>query len=186
MFVFFYFLRDGEDWIKTLKKAIPIARRHKEEIFSHTNGTLYALLYGQIITSLIQGFLGGLGFFIFGVDHPIFWGMIMAFVAIFPVLGAWLVWAPAATFLFLEATLTSDAGILARAIGLAIYSLLFVSLSDNFLRPYIVAGKANIHPLIVILGVFGGIAFFGLSGFVLGPLLLALFVVFLQIYMRDL
>lgn len=167
LIVLFYTLRDGSGWLSSLQTALPLAKRHTNKLFKYTGDTLNAILYGQIITSLVQGILGGIGFWIFGVSNPIFWAIIMSFLSVFPLIGAWLVWGPAVIVLLIS-------GKTGAAIGLAIYSGIFVSLSDNLLRPLIVAGKADIHPLAVLLGVFGGLAVFGIIGFVLGPLIIAL------------
>ena len=178
LLVLFYALRDGHEWLVGLKNALPLAARHTDKVFAYTNQALYAILYGQVITSMVQGALGGLGFWIFGVDNPLFWGLIMAFLSIFPLIGSWLVWIPATVGMFIS-------GETGSAIGLGLYCLIFVSLSDNVLRPYIVAGKGDIHPLAVMLGVFGGLAAFGLTGFVLGPLVLALAITLARAYQHE-
>jgi predicted PurR-regulated permease PerM len=184
--VLFYFLRDGDVFLKKLKSVLPFDKKHTKEMFYSLHNMFDALLYGQIITAIIQGIIGGIGFYIFGVNNALFWGMIMVFLSILPFIGAWLVWFPAVFYLIIAGIILGDTTLVFQGVGLAAYCGILVSFSDNFFRTYIVADKAKMHPLLMILGVFGGVVVFGVTGFILGPLILAFFSIFLDIYMRDL
>jgi predicted PurR-regulated permease PerM len=144
-----------------------------------------ATIYGQIMLSLVQGALGGLGFLIFGVSSPILWGLVMAIFAFLPVIGTAFIWVPAGLILLVNGLLSHSNSLLWRGIGLLLYGALIVSTVDNLLRPRIVGRKAHMHPVLVLLGVLGGLQAFGFLGFVIGPLILALLMTFVRIYERE-
>lgn len=177
-FVLFYSFRDGQSIYESFADAIPIRKSYKRVLVDETKVVINAVLYGQIVTALIQGFLGGLGFFIFGVPNPIFWGTIMALLALLPVIGTPLVFIPAIIFKFLQADY--NAGIM-----FALYNLILVMNIDNIIKPFIISEKAFLNPATILIGVLGGIKAFGFIGFILGPLVLALFKVLLKVFKQD-
>ncbi|MBD3318533.1 AI-2E family transporter [Candidatus Woesearchaeota archaeon] len=185
LFVMFYAIRDGSSWVQSVKKAIPMINKHKNEIFERTDATLSALLYAQLLVSLFQGFLAGLGFWFFGVPNPVFWGVIMAVLSVIPVIGSWLVWIPASVQMFVQGYIADETGLIVNAIALAVYCAVVVGLADNLGRPFVASERANVHPMVVFIGTFGGVAAFGITGFILGPLLLAMTVVLVSIYIRE-
>jgi len=125
--------------------------------------------------AIIQGLLSGAGFFIFGVPNPALWGIIAAICALVPGFGTSLVLVPAIIYLFF-------AGTGAAAIGLALWGALLVGLVDNFLSPILMQRGINIHPLFILFSIIGGLAFFGPSGFIMGPLFLSLLFTLFDIY----
>ena len=186
LFVMFFSLRDGAGWVKYMRTSMPLVTRHRDVVYNNTQQMLDALLYGQIITSIVQGVIGGIGFWIFGVDSPIFWGVMMAFLAVLPVVGPWVIYIPAGLGMLVDGFALSDNALVFKAVLFFVYSLVMVSLSDNFLRMYLVADKAQVHPLIILIGVFGGMFAFGVTGFILGPLVLSLFLVMLDLSVTEL
>ncbi|MBS1271590.1 MAG: putative transport protein [Candidatus Marinimicrobia bacterium] len=131
------------------------------------------------MVALLQGFLGGIAFWILGLPSPIFWGAVMAFLSIFPVIGAPLVYLPAAAILLIQ-------GSLPRGLILLIWGTLIVSQIDNFLRPILISGRAKLHTLILFFSILGGIYIFGFLGIIMGPVVAALFLTMIKIYRDEL
>ena len=156
--------------VKTLKES-------KVEMKSF-NDVIYATIYGVIITAIIQGIIGTIGLLIFGVQNPILWGMVMIILAMLPFVGAGLVWFPAAI-------IKIAGGDLFNGFGLLFYGLFIVSTIDNMIRPKLIGARANIHPVVILLGVLGGLAVFGLMGLIIGPLCLSILMVFIDFYVSE-
>ena len=174
-FVMFYGFREGEGFLKRIKELMPLDVGLKESLFYELRTITQAVLYGQVMTSVIQGALGGLGFLVFGVPNWIFWGAIMMITAFLPVLGTPIIWVPAAVGLILE-------GDMPRGVGLLIYGSTLVMNIDNFIRPRLVSGRSKVHPVLILIGVLGGLKFFGFIGMLIGPLVLALLVAIIKFY----
>lgn len=167
-FCTYYALVDGHRALDFLLSHSPLGKARTKLLIDESERVTYGVFYGQIVASIAQGVLGGLGFFVAGVPNVLMWTFVMTVLAILPVVGAFLIWMPASFWLYFT-------GHHAAGIGLFLWGALAVSQVDNVLKPMLVGDKANIHPLIVLLGVFGGLATFGFLGFLLGPLVLALF-----------
>lgn len=163
----FFFLLDGENLIAWLMRLLPLKKEQSKIFFKRMTEIIYSVLIGTLIVAIIEGFLASLGYFIFGIKNPIFLGILTALVAFLPILGAWIIWIPFAIWLLVT-------GKFLLAFGFIIYFLVLVSGIDTLVKPLIVAGKAQLHPLLIVLGVFGGISFIGLVGIFLGPIILAI------------
>jgi predicted PurR-regulated permease PerM len=137
-----------------------------------------AILLGQILVSGLQGLLGGIGFFLFGLSDAVLWGMVMAIVSIVPVIGTSIVWLPAGVYLLSHGSYYSGAGLL-------LWGAVLVSHIDSFVRPKLGKKLGNIHPIIMMLGAFAGLEFFGIAGVVVGPFLLAFFLLLVQVYRQE-
>jgi predicted PurR-regulated permease PerM len=174
IFTMYYFFKDGEELVKVLKTLVPLPREQVNRIFRQLRDVVYATMYGGVVVALLQGLLGGILFAIFGIPSPVFWGAVMALLSIIPFVGAFVVYIPAGLILIFNGAYVS--GILVIGIG-----TLIVSQVDNVLRPYLVSGKTELHPLLLFFSMLGGIALFGLLGVVLGPLIAAIFVTLLKI-----
>jgi predicted PurR-regulated permease PerM len=122
---------------------------------------------------------------IFGVSSPITWGIAMFFLALIPYVGTGLVWGPAAAIMILQGASTSDNYLLWKGIGLAIYGLIIVSSIDNILKPKIIGHHSRVHPVLVLVGIFGGLALMGIPGIVVGPVALAMAVTLLELYVSK-
>jgi len=137
-----------------------------------------AILVGQIMISSLQGLMGGIGFFIFGLHDAVLWGIVMAVLSLVPVVGTSLVWLPACVYLLAHNNYFAG-------IGLFLWGFIVVSHIDNFVRPRLGKKLGNINPIVMLLGAFAGLEFFGIVGVVLGPFLLAFFMLLLQVYRQE-
>jgi len=122
--------------------------------------------------------MGGIGFWLFGIPAPVFWGFIMAVLSFLPVVGAPLIWGPAVLFLFITGHTT--AGFLLLA-----WSFAFIWTIDHIVKPKVMSARSGMHPTLALLGVLGGLVAFGFMGFILGPLFLSLFVLLLNVHIED-
>jgi predicted PurR-regulated permease PerM len=174
-FVMYYALQQSSDLAYKLTSMIPLEAELKEKMLGEMRGVLEGVLYGQVITSLVQGALGGMGLFIFGIPNAIFWAVMMTILSFIPLVGTPVIWLPAGIFLIVD-------GHTWRGIGLLIYSALIVANVDNVLKPRLISGKSKIHPVVVMVGVLGGLKLFGFIGLVIGPLVLALLIRLLAFY----
>ncbi len=185
LFTIYYMLKDGKEFVQRIAKVAPLKVHHQDQIIKQFGDVTYAIIYGSFIVALVQGALGAFGFWIFGVNNFLLWAVVMTFFALIPFVGTWVVWMPASIFLLLSGYLQGEVGLLWRGVGLFFYGLLIISTIDNFLKPLIVAGRSDVHPLVVIVGILGGIFTFGISGLLIGPIILALFHTLLKIYERE-
>jgi predicted PurR-regulated permease PerM len=184
-FAVFYLLKDGKQLVNFIKKLLPIHHKHREHIFSKLQETAHAVVYGSLVVALIQGALGGLGFWMFGVPSPLLWGFVMALFALVPFVGTAVIWLPAAIVMIATGSSEGDPVMTWKGIGLLLYGFFIISGIDNILKPMLIGNRAGIHPVLVLIGVLGGLAVFGVPGFIIGPLVLAVFKVFLDIYQRE-
>ena len=147
----------------------------KESLFYEVRTVTQAVLYGQVLTAVIQGSLGAFGLLVFGISNWLFWGAIMIIMAFLPVLGTPIIWVPAAVGKILEGDMT-------RGVGLLIFGATIVMNIDNFLRPRLVSGRTKVHPVLILIGVLGGLKVFGFIGMLVGPLILAILVAIIKFY----
>lgn len=171
----YYLLRDGAKLKQAIIEASPLADTEDKIIFARLELAIHSLIRGSFTIALIQGVLTGVGFMLFGVPNSILWGVVAAFAALIPGVGTALVLAPGILYLFIIGAATP-------AIGLLIWSVVAVGLIDNFLGPKLVGKGMQLHPLIVLLAVFGGLALFGPTGIFLGPLCISFLFALLSIY----
>jgi predicted PurR-regulated permease PerM len=152
-------------------------KKHQAEISLQFKQVTSAILYGYILTAMLQGFLGGLTFYIVGIPSPILWGVIMSIFALLPFGGTALILVPAILF-------SLGAGDTQSTVILIVATLIIGNI-DNFVRPKIIGKKSDIHPVVVLVGVLGGLYLFGIMGFLIGPLIFALLLTFLNIYETE-
>lgn len=175
LLAFYYFLRDGHRIRDLLIHFSPLTDRYDREIMHRIALSVKSVIGGTLIVAVIQGILAGVGLGIFGVPNPSVWGLLAVLTALIPTVGTALVMFPAV--LYLGAT-----GELMMAGGLLLWALLLVGGIDNILRPKLIEQQIKIHPLIILLSVLGGIAFFGPVGFLIGPIVLTLLIELLHVY----
>jgi predicted PurR-regulated permease PerM len=171
----FFLFRDGEQFMEKIKALIPFPAKERENILKRMVDMIHATIYGGVVVALVQGGLGGLGFLFVGLPSPLFWGTVMAFFAFFPIIGAFLVWIPAAVILFVQ-------GAYLKAVILFCWGTIVVSLSDNFLRPILISGRTQVHTLLLFFGILGGLKVFGFLGFIAGPLIITICLAVIDIY----
>jgi predicted PurR-regulated permease PerM len=166
-FLLFYMFRDQQQALAALKSLLPITASEAEMLFRRFSDTVYAIIYGKVLTAAAQGVLGGIGFWILGLPAPWFWGLVMGVLSFLPVVGASLVWGPAAVFL----TLDGHAG---RALFLVLWGVVLIAPIEGFLYPIMVGRRLKLHNALVFIAVLGGLVAFGPVGLVVGPAILAL------------
>lgn len=171
----FYFFRDGKELMQVIIKVSPLPDDEDRIILDRLIKAVRAVATGTVLVALIQGSLVAIGFSFFGIERAILFGSIAALGALMPGIGTTIVTAPAIIFLFAT-------GDIVNAVGLLIWSVLIVGLVDNLIGPYLMGRGNNMHPFIVLISVLGGIALFGPIGFIVGPVVVTLFLVLLEIY----
>lgn len=174
----FYILKEDSAVANFLIKFSPLHHADSRRILNRLKKTSNVIVLGTLFIGLLQGILTGIGFALFGVPNPVFWGAIASVASLVPVLGTGLIIIPAILFLFAS-------NLVLNGILLSIWGLTAVGLIDNLLRPFLVAKETSIHEFLVLLSVLGGLSFFGPVGFVMGPIILCLFFELLNLYSPD-
>jgi predicted PurR-regulated permease PerM len=167
LFVLFFLLRDGDQMMATAVRLIPITPERRGQLVDHVAAVTRAVVFGSLLTALVQGVLVGIGFALVGLPSPVVFGAVAAVASLIPFVGTALVWVPAVGVLFLQ-------GRWVAAIFLAAWSVAVVSSADNVVRPLFISGRAQISTLPVFLGLIGGLSAFGPIGLVVGPVVVAL------------
>jgi predicted PurR-regulated permease PerM len=166
VFTLFYLFRDGGKIRHAAYDILPLARVQMHDITARTAEVIGATIYGVLVIAAIQGTLGTIIFTILGLPSPLLWGVVMFFLSMIPMAGAFLVWAPAALYLALT-------GAYLKAGLLVVWGLLVIGTIDNFLSPRLVGKRASLHELLIFFAVLGGLEVFGVLGLVLGPVVFA-------------
>jgi predicted PurR-regulated permease PerM len=174
-YLLFFFLRDQHSVAQLVRYASPLRSRDTQRLISRITDTVRATVWGTAAVSAAQGALGGLMFWILGLPAPVVWGFTMAILSLVPVLGAFLVWIPAALFLALEGSWT-------KALVLTVWGAVVIGGIDNLLRPILVGSRLKLHTVAAFISMLGGILLFGASGFVLGPVIMTVTMGFLEIW----
>jgi predicted PurR-regulated permease PerM len=157
---------------------LPFTAKQKESMARKFMDTFNAVITGLFFIALLQGLMTGIGFALFGVPFPVLWGFLAAFLALLPIGGTALVWIPGAIYLFLT-------GATIKALLLAVWGIVLVSLPDNLLKPVIIGKKANIPTFFLFIAILGGIQTFGFLGILFGPVVVTLLTAFVQIYREE-
>jgi predicted PurR-regulated permease PerM len=176
-YLLFFFLRDRQAALRALRALSPLADVQTDALIARVRDTIFATIYGTLAVASVQGLLGGLMFWALGLPAPMLWGVVMALFAIVPVLGAFVVWIPAALFLLLE-------GRWIAALVLTAWGVLVVGTIDNLLRPVLVGNRLKLHTVLAFLSVVGGLLLFGSAGLILGPVVLTLTTGLLEIWAK--
>lgn len=184
-FTMFYFLRDGKKFSYYLSQFFSSSREKYDHITTRLKEVINGVIFGYLVVAFVQGTLGAFGFFLFGVSSPIFWGVVMALLALLPLIGTGFVWGPISIFMILDGVFKNSNSLIAQGVGLLIYSAIFVAGVDNLLRPKLMGDRAKVHPVLILLGTFGGLFFFGAVGVILGPLILALTVIMTEVFLEK-
>ncbi|MCW1888096.1 MAG: AI-2E family transporter [Candidatus Moranbacteria bacterium] len=174
-FTLFYFLIDGKKALRYMMDLSPLKDEHDKLLVQKFVSMSRATLKGNLVIGIIQGLLGGLAFAIAGVPSPAIWGIIMVFFSIIPMVGTGIIWLPAGLILLLLGDVWQGVFVLA-------FGALVISSVDNILRPKLVGKDTQMHPLMIFFATIGGIYFFGLPGFIMGPIVVSLFVALGEIY----
>jgi predicted PurR-regulated permease PerM len=175
LYLLFFLLRDGKALAEGIREAIPLRSEQKAALFTRFADVVRATVKGGILVAMAQGTLGGIAFWFLGIHAALLWAVLMAFLSLIPAIGATLVWLPVAIY-FLAT------GAVWQGIGLILYGVLVIGLVDNLLRPFLVGKGSKLPDYVVLISTLGGIEVFGLNGFVIGPLIAAMFMVSWEIF----
>ncbi len=170
MYVLFFLLLDGPRVVRNVRRAVPLQPAHKDRLLTQLAAVIRATVKGNVLVAVIQGTLGGLALWVLGVHAPILWGVVMAFLSLLPAIGAALIWGPVAIYLLAT-------GALWKGVALIAFGTLVIGLVDNILRPILVGKETKLPDYVVLISTIGGLSIFGLSGFVIGPVIVAMFIV---------
>lgn len=169
LYLLFFLLRDGKGLVHRIRSAIPLAGNTKRRLQIKFTRVVRATVKGNVVVAAVQGALGGFIFWALGIYSPLLWGVLMAFLSLLPAAGAGIIWVPVAIYLMFS-------GSLAQGIILTAFGVLVIGLVDNILRPILVGKDTRMPDYLILISTLGGLALLGLNGFVIGPLVAALFV----------
>lgn len=175
LYLLFFLLRDGKALAERIKQVVPLRADQKTALFGRFTVVVRATVKGSILVAIAQGALGGLAFWFLGIHAALLWAVLMAFLALVPAIGAGLVWLPVAIYLLAT-------GSVWQGVSLILYGVLVIGLVDNLLRPFLIGKDTKLPDYIVLISTLGGIQVFGLNGFVIGPLIAAMFMVTWEIF----
>lgn len=169
LYLLFFLFRDGRTIAARIKRAVPLSSRYKKPLFDNFVTVIRATVKGNVLVAMAQGALGGLIFWFLDVPGPVLWGVVMTFLSLLPAVGAAIIWGPVAVYFLVTGSVWQGA-------VLALYGVLVIGLVDNVLRPILVGKDTKLPDYLVLLSTIGGMALFGLNGFVIGPVIAALFI----------
>ncbi len=169
LYLAFFLIRDGNTLVHAVWDTVPLATVHKQALLEKFSTVVRATVKGNLLVAAIQGALGGIGFWFLDVGGALLWAVLMAFLSLLPAVGAGLVWLPVAVYFLL-------AGALWKSVALVAYGVLVIGLVDNLLRPILVGKDTGMPDYIVMITTLGGMAVFGINGFVLGPVIAGMFI----------
>jgi predicted PurR-regulated permease PerM len=178
LYLLFFFLRDGDQLLRQIARALPLGDARERALFERFTAVTRATLKGTLVVGAIQGTLGGVFFALLGLDAPAFWGVMMTACSLVPVIGPTTIWLPAAIILLIS-------GAIAKGIILLALGTFGIALVDNLLRPVLVGRETRMPDYVVLLSTLGGLTLFGLSGFVAGPAIAALFITGWDMFARE-
>jgi predicted PurR-regulated permease PerM len=178
LYLLFFLLRDGDVLAKKIRHALPLDMKHKQKLLDTFITVIRATIKGNIIVAAVQGTLGGAMFWFLGVQGALLWGVVMAVMSLIPAVGAGLIWAPVAIYFLLT-------GAIWQGVTLILYGMFVIGLIDNILRPILVGKDTQMPDYIVLVSTLGGIVIFGLNGFVIGPVIAALFIAAWDLFVAE-
>jgi predicted PurR-regulated permease PerM len=168
LYLLFFLLRDGDDLVRRIRTAIPLHADQQRELLNRFTTVIRATVKGNVVVAVVQGALGGLIFWFLGVHAAVLWAVLMAFLSLLPAVGSALIWLPVAIYFLVT-------GATWQGIFLIAFGVLVIGLVDNVLRPVLVGKDTKMPDYVVLISTLGGMAVFGLNGFVIGPVIAAMF-----------
>lgn len=178
LYLLFFLLRDGRALAARIRNALPLDEGHKTRLSSKFTTVIRATIKGNLMVAATQGLLGGLIFWALGVQAPILWGVLMAFLSLLPAIGAGLIWGPVAIYFFAT-------GAVWQAVVLTAFGVAVIGMVDNVLRPILVGRDTKMPDYVVLISTLGGMTLLGLNGFVIGPVIAALFMACWDLFAPD-
>jgi predicted PurR-regulated permease PerM len=177
-FVVYYLLKDSDRALAWLRTVLPLDPEIREELFDETSLLLYNSLVGTVAVAGVQAVLLGVAFMILGIQNVVFWTVVTFVAALLPLVGASIIWLPATIYFLIV-------GQPVAAVALAVFGAVVISTVDNILRPMVMRRGAQLSPVLTILGIFGGIALFGFVGLFVGPIILGVTKLIIEIFVRE-
>lgn len=168
LYLLYFFIRDGQQMVRMIRNSVPMAEQHKRLLQIKLRRVVRASVKGNLAVAVTQGALGGLIFWLLGIHSSLFWAVLMMFLSLLPAVGAGIVWAPVAVYFLVT-------GMIWEGVVLALYGVFVIGMVDNVLRPIMVGKDTKMPDFLILISTLGGMAIFGLNGFVIGPLIAALF-----------
>jgi predicted PurR-regulated permease PerM len=179
LFALYFFLRDAPAIVSVLRSFLPFREQQRAQVLRQIEDLVYASVIAGLAVAAVQGFIGGIGFWLVGVRAPVVWGTVMAFLSLVPLVGASIIWAPVAVWLLLTGEVTRGLVLIAIGGGL-------VGMADNILRPMLLTGRSSMNGLVTFVALLGGMSAFGLIGLVFGPVVVAIASALLSAYLKPL
>lgn len=168
LYLTYFFIRDGRILTREIGERVPLKPEQRRDLFEKFTAVIKATIKGSLIVAIVQGLIGGLTFWALGINAPLLWGVVMGFMSLLPAVGTGIVWVPVAIYLFAT-------GAIWQGVVLVICGLLVIGMVDNVLRPILVGKDTRIPDWVVLITTLGGIAVMGINGFIVGPVIAALF-----------
>ena len=178
MYLLFFLLRDGAAVAQRIREAIPLAPQVKATLLERFTTTIRATVKGNVLMAAAQGTLGGIAFWVLGVRAPLLWAVVMAFLSLLPAVGAALIWGPVALYLL-------AVGQVWQGFSLIAFGVFVIGLVDNVLRPILVGKDTQLPDYVVLVSTIGGLAVAGINGFVIGPVIAAMFMAIWEIFASE-
>jgi predicted PurR-regulated permease PerM len=175
LFAVFFFLKDGPDFLSRIRSYLPFNEEDKNRLITKVKDMVISTVFGGVVVAIVQGIIGGSAFYFLGIKSPVLWGASISVMSFLPLLGTFSIWGPMTGYLFIQ-------GNYVKGIILLLVGVLGISMVDNILKPIIISGRTKMPTLAVFFSVLGGIKLFGFIGFIMGPLVLALFVSVFEIF----
>ena len=178
LYILFFFLRDGTQLVATMIRVLPLGDVRERQLLDKFAEVSLATIKGTLVVGAVQGGIGGVLFWALGIPAPVFWGTLMAVFSVLPAVGPGLVWLPAAVILL-------GLGQIMKGVVLIVAGVIIIGLVDNVLRPILVGRDTQMPDYLVLLATLGGLAVFGVSGFVIGPVIAAFFLVVWEMFAQE-
>ncbi len=178
LFLLYYVLREGPEFVAWIRELVPLPDDVTDGLLRKTDAMTWGVVIGHISVALLQALIAGVGLWVAGIPNVVFWTFVMAVLALLPLIGAFLVWGPAAAYLVVVDEVT--AGVL-----LAVYGIAIVSMVDNYARPIVIDKQAHLNPGIILVGVFGGIYSIGFTGLFVGPIVIGVLAATLETFREE-
>jgi predicted PurR-regulated permease PerM len=169
LFTTFFLFRDGPGFLSKVKDLMPFSAGQKKKLAGQIKDLIVSTVYGGVVIAIIQGILGGIAYYVIGMESPVLWGITMSITSFVPLFGTFLLWGPSAAYLIIQ-------GHTFAGIGLFLYGVFVISMVDNILKPIIIGSRTKLPTIIILFSVLGGIKFFGIIGLIMGPLITAVFI----------
>lgn len=175
IFTIFFLFKDGPGFLTKVEDYLPFSEEQKTRLVTQVKDMIASTVYGGVVVAIIQGFLGGVAFYVIDIKSPVLWGIAMAVMSFVPMVGTFSVWGPAAIYLIIQ-------GNYLHGIGLILYGNFVIGLVDNILRPLIIGSRTKMPTIVIFFSVLGGIKAFGIIGLIMGPLIMAVFISVFEIF----